>query len=74
MCAKFQLMPKIKIQLLKISQGTYIKHSAKFGFDWVRLSWFFTMFIFIGAENLNVCQISADAKSLIQILKIIRGT
>ena len=33
-------MPKIKIRLLKISQGTYIKHSAKFGFDWVRLSWF----------------------------------
>ena len=40
MCAKFQLMPKIKIQLLKISQGTYIEVFAKFEFNEVRLRWF----------------------------------
>ena len=42
---------KLKIQLLKTSQGIKIEHFVKFEFDQVRQSWFSTMKIFLGAEN-----------------------
>ena len=67
MCAKFhRRQKKVEIQLLKICQGTYIKLSAKFWFDWVKLSWFSDMQIFLGAENQNVCHISVHAKKKIE--------
>ena len=51
-CAKFQMVQKkLKIQLLKTSQGIKIEHFVKFEFDQVRQSWFSTMKIFLGAEN-----------------------
>ena len=37
---------------------------AKFEFNSVRLSWFSTMQIFLGAQNQNMCQVSADAKKI----------
>ena len=42
-CAKFQLIQKIKIQILKIRQENWSEPFTKFEFDWVKLSWFSTI-------------------------------
>ena len=65
-------MQKIKIQCLKNFQGPYIiTIFAKLEFNCVRLSWFSTKkAFFLGPQNKNLSQISADFKIKIQLLTI----
>ena len=62
-----------EIQLLKSSREPTLKILFKFEFKKVRLSWFSLCRFFIGAQNWDLCQVSADTKNLNSTLENLSG-